>query len=272
MPSALLAVAAALVWFVLRPASGHVHDAPRRIPWPLPDASQAAAAHTILPDGRIYLAIEHRPLPGVTPEMLAAGPVLEVADDPLRGLNCLRALGLDDSADAKRVRAGIADAAAKAPRRGLPIVVIHGLDDGLVPISMTSDRYVPLARKAGAQIDEGRQGGIGQVDPALRRCRQGRGGAAGLRVVVALEAFEQGQAAVGAADQLEGQFGAQPLALAFARQAAHGAAQEAVGFGRHGQGRVTARDVGQCRQRAHRLEVGDLRFHRPRKLRASLRG
>jgi hypothetical protein len=68
---ALLAVAAALVWFVLRPASGHAHDPPRRIPWPLPDASQAAAAHTILPDGRIYLAIEHRPLPGVTPEMLA---------------------------------------------------------------------------------------------------------------------------------------------------------------------------------------------------------
>jgi hypothetical protein len=68
---ALLALAAVLVWFVLRPASGHVHDAPRRIPWPLPDASQAAAAHTILPDGRIYLAIEHRPLPGVTPEMLA---------------------------------------------------------------------------------------------------------------------------------------------------------------------------------------------------------
>lgn len=74
------------------------------------------------------------------------------AEDPLEGLNCLRALGRGDSADARRVRAGIAEAAAKPPRRGLPIVVIHGLDDGLVPISMTSDRYVPLARKAGAQI------------------------------------------------------------------------------------------------------------------------
>jgi hypothetical protein len=68
---ALLAVAAALVWFVLRPASGYAHDPPRRIPWPLPDARLAATAHTILPDGRIYLAIEHRPLPGVSPEMLA---------------------------------------------------------------------------------------------------------------------------------------------------------------------------------------------------------
>ncbi|PTT58327.1 D-(-)-3-hydroxybutyrate oligomer hydrolase, partial [Stenotrophomonas sp. HMWF003] len=59
------------------------------------------------------------------------------AEDPLEGLNCLRALGRGDGADARRVRAGIAEAAAKAPRRGLPIVVIHGLDDGLVPISMT---------------------------------------------------------------------------------------------------------------------------------------
>lgn len=84
--------------------------------------------------------------------VLVDGNAAQSADDPLRGLNCLRALGLGDSADAKRVRAGIADAAAKAPRRGLPIVVIHGTDDGLVPISMTSDRYVPLARKAGAQI------------------------------------------------------------------------------------------------------------------------
>lgn len=47
------------------------HDPPRRIPWPLPDASRAVAAHEILPDGRIHLAIRHAPLPGVTPEMLA---------------------------------------------------------------------------------------------------------------------------------------------------------------------------------------------------------
>ena len=84
--------------------------------------------------------------------VLVDGNAAQSTEDPLRGLNCLRALGTGDSTDAKRVRAGIADAAAKAPRRGLPIVVIHGTDDGLVPISMTSDRYVPLARKAGAHI------------------------------------------------------------------------------------------------------------------------
>ncbi len=47
------------------------HDPPRNIPWPLREVSKAVTAHEILPDGRIHLTIEHRPLPGVTPEMLA---------------------------------------------------------------------------------------------------------------------------------------------------------------------------------------------------------
>jgi hypothetical protein len=37
----------------------------------LRDVNEAVTAHEILPDGRIHLTIEHRPLPGVTPEMLA---------------------------------------------------------------------------------------------------------------------------------------------------------------------------------------------------------
>jgi hypothetical protein len=47
------------------------HDAPRRLQWPLRDVREAVTSHEILPDGRIRLRIEHRPLPGVTPEMLA---------------------------------------------------------------------------------------------------------------------------------------------------------------------------------------------------------
>ncbi len=47
------------------------HDPPRNLPWPLRDVREAETAHEILPDGRIHLTIRHRPLPGVTPEMLA---------------------------------------------------------------------------------------------------------------------------------------------------------------------------------------------------------
>lgn len=91
-------------------------------------------------------------IPPGTGVVLVDGAAPAAAEDPLHGLNCLRALGTGTRADAQRVRAGIAEAAAKAPRSGLPIVIIHGLDDGLVPITLSSDRYVPLARKAGAQV------------------------------------------------------------------------------------------------------------------------
>ena len=47
------------------------HDPPRQLPWRLRDVRDASASHEILPDGRIHLRIEHRPLPGVTPAMLA---------------------------------------------------------------------------------------------------------------------------------------------------------------------------------------------------------
>jgi len=47
------------------------HDPPRNIPWALRDVKRAVTAHEILADGRIHLTIEHRPLPGVTTEMLA---------------------------------------------------------------------------------------------------------------------------------------------------------------------------------------------------------
>jgi len=46
------------------------HDPPRRLPWPLRATDDAETAHEILADGRIHLTIRHRPLPGVTPEML----------------------------------------------------------------------------------------------------------------------------------------------------------------------------------------------------------
>lgn len=113
-------------------------------------------------------AAGHDGRPGIaTPEVRAAwwseasgippgnGVILldgDPAADQLPGLACLRSLWTHDGAAAERVRAGIARAAVNPPRSGLPIVVIHGIDDGLVPISMTSDRYVPLARNAGARI------------------------------------------------------------------------------------------------------------------------
>ncbi len=74
------------------------------------------------------------------------------ADLGLTGLQCLRALWTGDGADARRVRDGIARTRASAPRAGLPVVVIHGTDDGLVPQAFSSAPYVAMARAAGRDV------------------------------------------------------------------------------------------------------------------------
>ena len=75
-----------------------------------------------------------------------------MGDLGLTGLQCLRALSTGDSADAQRVRKGIAETRAAAPRAGLPVVVIHGTDDGLVPQAYSSAPYVAMAKAAGRDV------------------------------------------------------------------------------------------------------------------------
>jgi len=50
---------------------------------------------------------------------------------------------------AQRVSAGIEATRAALPRTGLPILVIHGVDDGLVPEAFSSGAYVNWVRRAG---------------------------------------------------------------------------------------------------------------------------
>ena len=75
-----------------------------------------------------------------------------LADMGITGLQCLRALWTGDSADAKRVRQGVAETRAGLPRAGLPVVVIHGSDDGLVPPAFSSAPYVAMAKAAGRDV------------------------------------------------------------------------------------------------------------------------
>ncbi|HEY5782638.1 MAG TPA: 3-hydroxybutyrate oligomer hydrolase family protein, partial [Lysobacter sp.] len=71
---------------------------------------------------------------------------------PLQTLRCLRELWQGDSADAQRVRKGIAETRAGLPRSGLPVVVIHGADDGLVPMAFSSAPYVRQAKAGGRDV------------------------------------------------------------------------------------------------------------------------
>ena len=77
---------------------------------------------------------------------------ITLPDATFGGLQCLRALWTGDGADAARVREGIAGIAAGLPRAGLPVVVIHGLDDGLIPPAFSSAPYVAMAQGAGRDV------------------------------------------------------------------------------------------------------------------------
>ena len=74
------------------------------------------------------------------------------ADAPLAELQCLRALWNGEGADPEKVRGGIAEVRASLPRESLPIMVIHGLDDGLIPPAFSSAPYVAAAQAAGRDV------------------------------------------------------------------------------------------------------------------------
>lgn len=79
-------------------------------------------------------------------------PQMKAPDFALAGLQCLRGLWVGEHADAQRVRTGIGQTRASLPRAGLPVVVVHGLDDGLVPVAFSSAPYVAMAQAAGRDV------------------------------------------------------------------------------------------------------------------------
>lgn len=64
------------------------------------------------------------------------------ADAALPGLLCLNQLWTRSDADGERLRAGVAMTRASLPRADLPIAIVHGVADGLIPIAFSSDPYV----------------------------------------------------------------------------------------------------------------------------------
>ncbi len=82
---------------------------------------------------------------GVT---LAGGT--DVSLDPtLPGTRCLRDLWGGQGQDALDLRAGVASTVARLPRASLPVLVIHGAQDGLIPVAFSSEPYVAWLRASG---------------------------------------------------------------------------------------------------------------------------
>jgi hydroxybutyrate-dimer hydrolase len=58
------------------------------------------------------------------------------------GAKCLRELWTGTSADATRVKAGVAETYRTANLRGKPAIVVHGRNDALIPVNFSSRPYV----------------------------------------------------------------------------------------------------------------------------------
>ena len=90
---------------------------------------------------------------------IAPGEGIEIIDrlgegeDPsFAGLACLRELVTTSGPDADFLQAALRSAQATAFLPDIPVLVIHGRDDGLIPVAFSSRPYVNMARNHGADI------------------------------------------------------------------------------------------------------------------------
>ena len=79
-------------------------------------------------------------------------PDANAADPTLVGLLCLRALWQGKSEISATLQASITATAAKSPRAGLAVIVLHGIDDGLIPAAFSSAPYVAVAKDQGCNV------------------------------------------------------------------------------------------------------------------------
>lgn len=79
------------------------------------------------------------------------GGTNDSADPQLLGVACLRRLWTGDDAHAAALHVSISALAAQLPRQDLPMWVLHGADDGLLPTAFTSEPYVAWLRAEGRQ-------------------------------------------------------------------------------------------------------------------------
>lgn len=72
-------------------------------------------------------------------------------DPDFPGIGCLNRLWTDHEVN-DPVREGVEETRAAPPRAGLPVIIVHGRDDGLIPVAFSSVPYAEMARAAGREV------------------------------------------------------------------------------------------------------------------------
>ncbi|MBA8882800.1 3-hydroxybutyrate oligomer hydrolase family protein [Dokdonella fugitiva] len=88
--------------------------------------------------------------PGAAVQLLG-GVDASSADPAAPGIDCLRASWTGDDAAARALRAAVGATRVQLPREDLPLVVIHGEDDGLLPEAFHSRAYIGALEAAGRE-------------------------------------------------------------------------------------------------------------------------
>jgi len=121
-------------------ASLDAEGKPRAVP-PTEFAEIFAKAAGGAPTGSIDLVNDNDPR-GPRRNDMSISPSTGRADYNLDGARCLRELAIGRSADARRVRAGIAEFLADGDLHGKPTIIIHGRADNRVPPAFSSRPYL----------------------------------------------------------------------------------------------------------------------------------
>ncbi len=88
-------------------------------------------------------------------------------DPALMGLICLRNLWLGAGAEPEQLRAGVARTRAALPSAQLPMILVHGVEDGLVPEAFSSGPYVDFLRGNGRAVSYWRLSPVQHFDAFL---------------------------------------------------------------------------------------------------------
>lgn len=90
--------------------------------------------------------------PGAGVMLLDAHAQAQDPDPGVRGLTCLRQLWEGDGALADALRTGVGAKRASLPSAGVPVFLVHGTDDGLVPEAFTSAPYAAWLQQQGRDV------------------------------------------------------------------------------------------------------------------------
>ena len=95
-----------------------------------------------VPPTGVLQIIYNDSLGGARSQAASVSPSTGQADFAFDGANCLRQLWTGNSANATRLKAGVAEVHRSANLGGKPAIVVHGRSDTLIPVNFTSRPYL----------------------------------------------------------------------------------------------------------------------------------